>query len=53
MKRARETSRRLTRLYGRNISGRRDAAPQQRVRGVLRPGALARCALVGVEVQRG
>lgn len=41
------------RLYGRYVSGRRDAAPQQRIRGVLRAGTLARCALVRMEIQRG
>jgi len=40
------------RLYGRYVSGRCDAAPQQRIRGVLH-GTLARCALVRMKVQRG
>ena len=38
------------RLYGRYVSGRCDAAPQQRVRGVLRAGTFARCALVRMKV---
>jgi len=38
------------RLYGRYVSGRCDAAPQQRVRGVLGTGTLARCALVRMKV---
>lgn len=40
-------------LYGRYVSGRRDAAPQQRVGGVLRPGILAGCALMRMKIQRG
>lgn len=41
------------RLYGGYVSGRCDAAPQQRVRGMLRAGALAGRALVRMKIQRG